>query len=168
MVRESGMMTMIDRLIDTLEEIAGSEWVTADRERMLDYLADETGTPVRPAPAEHLVLVRPANTEEVGRILAFANAERVPVFPRGGGTGLCGGAVPTADGIILAMERINGIEIDRDNLMAVAGAGATLGEMTEAVEREGLWFPPHPGDPAPRSAASSPATPAARGRSSTG
>jgi glycolate oxidase len=141
------MMTTMEMLVRTLEEIVGGEWVTADRERMLDYLADETGTPIRPAPADNLILVRPASTQEVGRILAFANAQRVPVFPRGGGTGLCGGAVPTVDGIILAMERINDVEIDRDNLMAVAGAGATLGDLTEAVEREGLWFPPHPGDP---------------------
>jgi glycolate oxidase len=133
-------------LIKKLQKILGSNWVITDRERMIDYLTDETATTVKPKPARRCVLVKPANTGEVSRILKLANRERIPVFPRGGGTGLCGGAIPTKNGIILSLERLKGLEIDKDNLMAIAEAGVTLKELVEKVEQEGLFFPPHPGD----------------------
>jgi len=132
-------------IVERLQDIVGGNCVITDRERMLDYLTDETAPGIRPRPASELVLVRPATSEEVSRILKLANEERVPVFPRGGGTGLCGGAIPTQNGIILAMERMNRIQIDRDNLMAIAEAGATLRSLIEHVEGAGLLFPPHPG-----------------------
>ncbi|HID18890.1 TPA: FAD-binding oxidoreductase, partial [Candidatus Bathyarchaeota archaeon] len=50
---------------------------------------------LRLKPATDVVVVKPSNSEEVSRILKFANEHRIPVFPRGGGTGLLGGAVPT-------------------------------------------------------------------------
>ena len=129
-----------------LKAIVGSKWVITDREQMLDYLTDETAPTVKPEPAKELVLVKPANSREVRRILKLANSEKIPVFPRGGGTGLCGGAIPTKNGIILSLERLKGLEIDRDNLMAIAEAGVTLKELIEKVEEAGLFFPPHPGD----------------------
>ena len=113
---------------------------------MQNYLADESPEWVRPEPANDLVLVRPANTEQVSGVLRLASLHQIPVFPRGGGTGLAGGAVPTRDGIILSMERMNGIQIDKDNLMAVAEAGATLEKLLNTASEAGLFFPPHPGD----------------------
>ena len=132
--------------VEKLEDIVGKDWVITAKERMVDYLKDETATEVRPQPASELVLVKPANSQEVSSILELANYEKTPVFPRGGGTGLCGGAIPTENGIILSLERMNKIDVDKDNLMALVEAGATLRELTEKVEREGLFFPPHPGD----------------------
>ena len=133
-------------IVEKLRGIVGGEWVITEEERMVDYLTDETASEVRPQPASELVLVKPADSQEVGRILKVANDERIPVFPRGGGTGLCGGAIPTENGIILSLERMNKIHVDKDNLMAVAEAGVTLGELLGKVEEEGLFFPPHPGD----------------------
>jgi len=132
--------------IKQLQEIVGEDWVITEKERMLDYLTDETATKSKPLPAADLVLIKPASSEEVSLILKLANQEGVPVFPRGGGTGLSGGAIPTENGIILSLERINKIEVDHDNLMVVAGAGVTLKDLTQKVEQEGLFFPPHPGD----------------------
>ena len=129
-----------------LEDIVGKGWVITDEERMLDYLTDETTVEVRPQPASELALVKAANSQEVSSILKLANYEKIPVFPRGGGTGLCGGAIPTENGIILSLERMNKIDVDKDNLMALVEAGATLGELTEKIEQDGLFFPPHPGD----------------------
>jgi glycolate oxidase len=97
-------------------------------------------------PATELVLVKPANTQEVSEILKIANANRVPVYPRGGGTGLVGGAVPTASGIILSMERMDKIEVDKENLMVVAEVGVTLEKLLSSVDDAGLFFPLHPGD----------------------
>lgn len=133
-------------MIEKLKDIVGQRWVITDKEKMIDYLTDETAAPVKPKPASELILVKPANSHEVSRILKLANREKIPVFPRGGGTGLCGGAIPTENGIILSLERLKNIEIDRDNLMAIAEAGVTLKELVEKVEGEGLFFPPHPGD----------------------
>jgi glycolate oxidase len=79
-------------------------------------------------------------------VLRLANRHDIAVFPRGGGTGLVGGAIPTQDGIILSLERLNGIEIDKENMMAIAEAGATLEKLTKTANEFGLLFPAHPGD----------------------
>ncbi|MEM1556962.1 MAG: FAD-linked oxidase C-terminal domain-containing protein, partial [Candidatus Bathyarchaeia archaeon] len=60
--------------------------------------------------------------------------------------GLAGGCIPTIPGIVLSLERMNKIEVDEENLMAVAEAGATLRDLIRAAEGAGLFFPPHPGD----------------------
>jgi len=133
-------------IVDQLSAIAGAEWVSVDSERIVDYLTDETGPPVTPEPSPAQILVKPANAGQLASVLRLANESGTPVFPRGGGTGLCGGAVPTAPGIILSLERLRSFTIDRDNLMATAGAGVTLRELIERVEAAGLFFPPHPGD----------------------
>jgi len=135
-------MNVVEKLI----KIVGSNWLITDNEKMLDYLADETALDIRPKAASELVLVKPANSREVSSILKFANHEMIPVFPRGGGTGLCGGAVPTERGIILSLERMDSIEIDKDNMMATVGAGVAEGALMDKAEQEGLFFPPHPGD----------------------
>ena len=133
-------------VIERLESIVGKTYVVSERERIQNYLADESADIVRPRPASDLLLVRPANTQEVSDILRLANENNIPVFPRGGGTGLVGGAIPTQKGLILAMERMNRIEIDRENLMAVAEAGVTLETLSKSANDAGLFFPLHPGD----------------------
>ena len=128
-------------------KIVGDNWVVTKREQMERYLVDETALAVRPKPAKNVVVVKPADSKEISEILKLANREKTPVFIRGGGTGLCGGAIPTVDGIVLSMERLDKIEeVDKDNLMIVVGAGITLGAMLKAVEDAALFFPPHPGD----------------------
>jgi glycolate oxidase len=132
---------------EQLQQIVGEDWVITKREQMERYLLDETAIGVRPEPAGNIIVVKPASAQEVSEILKLANREKTPVYPRGGGTGLVGGAVPTQDGIVLSMERFDRIEeIDKDNLMVVVQAGVTLGDLLEAVEAEDLLFPPHPGD----------------------
>jgi len=133
--------------VEELQRIVGQDWVITKREQMLAYLTDETGPAIRPEAANNVVVVKPANSEEISKIMKLANRERTPVFPRGGGTGLAGGAIPTQDGIVLSLERLNEIEeIDKENLMVVAEAGVTLKELLKAVEDADLFFPPHPGD----------------------
>jgi glycolate oxidase len=129
-----------------LATAVGKEWVVTEREYMKSYLKDETPEPVRPLAASNLVLVKPSSTSEVSQILKIANKKRVPIFPVGGRTGLVGASVPTEPGIILSLERMNKLEIDRENLMVVAEAGATLGDLFKAADEAGLFFPPHPGD----------------------
>ena len=134
-------------MVGDLANIVGEDWVITNREQTARYLADETADAIRPKPAENVVLIKPSSAEEVAEVLKLANREKTPVFVRGGGTGICGGAVPIADGILLSTERLDGVlEVDKDNLMVVAGAGVPFGNMLKAVEEAGLFFPPHPGD----------------------
>lgn len=133
-------------LVKGLESIVGKDEVITTRERMLNYLSDESPPMMEPKPAKDIVVVKPSDTKQISSILKFANEHAIPVFVRGGGTGLVAGAVPTRDGIVLSLERLNEITVDKDNLMAVAGAGVTLGKLLEAARGEGLAFPPHPGD----------------------
>jgi glycolate oxidase len=57
-----------------------------------------------------------------------------------------GGAIPTENGIILSLERMDRIEVDKENLMVIAEAGVTLDRLMRAADDAGLFFPPHPGD----------------------
>jgi len=136
----------MEEIIKRLEEIVGQEWVITKREYMESYLRDETPDVLRPPAAEDLILVKPYSAKEVSQVLKAANKMRIPVFPVGGRTGLVGGCVPTERGIILSLERMNKIQVDKENLMAIAEAGATLADLIKAAEEADLFFPLHPGD----------------------
>lgn len=85
------------------------------------------------------------STYDVAGLLSFASRHRIPVTPRGAGTGVTGGALPLSGGIVLSLERMNRIlEIDADNRMAVVQPGVITGEVHKAVEEVGLFYPPDP------------------------
>jgi glycolate oxidase len=128
-----------------LAEIVGQADLVFDPESMQDYSHDEFSlADIRRLPE---VVLKPETREEVAAILRLADGEGIPVTPRGGATGLCGGCVPTFGGIVLSLEKMNRIvEIDRLNQMAVVEPGVTLRDFDQAVEQAGLAFPPHPGD----------------------
>ena len=93
------------------------------------------------------VIVMPADTASVAKILDFATHKEIPVTPRGAGTGLSGGCIPVYGGILLLMDRMKRIlEIDRDNFVAVAESGVTLSDLHTEVERNGLYYPIHLGE----------------------
>jgi glycolate oxidase len=128
-----------------IEAAVGAANVLSDPERTFDYGHDEFS--MKEIAREPDLVVRPASTTEVAAVLKLANAAGVPVTPRGGATGLCGGCVPVRGGIVLSLERMARVlEVDADNQMAVTEAGARLSEFAKAVEEAGLYFPPHPGD----------------------
>jgi len=134
-------------LKDELETIVGSRWLVTEPEQMRDYLLDETPDPVAPEPCEDVVLVKPADSEEISAVLQLASRREVRVIPRGAGTGLCGAAVPLKPGIILSLERLNEVlELDKDNMFVRCQAGLSLEKLFESLEGTGLFFPPHPGD----------------------
>ncbi len=91
------------------------------------------------------VVVFPANTEEVQAVLRYANDACCPVTPRGGGTGLSGGAVPAHGGIALSLERMTRIvEVDTQNLTATVEPGVVTADLDRALEPHGLFFPGYP------------------------
>jgi glycolate oxidase len=132
-------------LLRRLAAIVGPEDVISDREKMEDYSHDEFSLQdIRRYPD---AVVKPERTEEIAAILRLADEKGLPVTPRGGATGLCGGCVPVLGGIVLSLEKMcRIIEIDRENQMAVVEPGVMLGDFIAAVEEAGLSFPPHPGD----------------------
>jgi glycolate oxidase len=128
-----------------LIEIVGRKNALDDPDRMLDYSHDEISRPsFRQLPA---LVLKPENREQVAAILALADRERIPVTPRGGATGLCGGCVPSRNGIVVSLENMNRVvEIDAANQMAVVQAGVTLRAFEKAIDEAGFYFPPHPGE----------------------
>ena len=133
--------------VTELQEIVGQDWVITEREQMLDYMRDAIFDSVVPEIAENVILVKPANSEEISEILKMANKEKFPVVVRGGGSGLAGGAIPTIDCVLLSLERLDKIEeIDKASLMITAQAGVTYAELVKAAEDAGMFFPPKPGD----------------------
>jgi len=126
--------------IRKLKDIVGDDNILS--EHLMDYGHDETHI-LDWVPPE--VVVKPRNRTEVSEILKLANQEIIPVTPRGGGTGLSGGAVPIYGGIVLSLERMNKIlEIDEENFLAVLEPGVILAELYKAVEDRGLYYPVYP------------------------
>jgi glycolate oxidase len=95
--------------------------------------------------AQPEVVVRARTTEQVSKLMKFANENKIPVTPRGGGYGLSGGAVPVCGGIVLSLEKMDKIlEVDKNNLMITVESGVKTAQIHEAVEKEGLFYPPDP------------------------
>ena len=92
-----------------------------------------------------LIVVFPENTEEVSKILAYCNQEKIKVVPRGAGTGLSGGALPLADCVLLSLGKFNKIlEIDYKNRCVVAQPGVTNLSITNVVQDKGFYYAPDP------------------------
>lgn len=133
--------TIDQRLVSELALICGESCVMSSEEDRRDYGHDETED-LQFMPA---VVVKPANAEEIAAILRLANREKIPVTPRGAGTGLSGGALPVFGGIVLSTERLNRIlEIDERNLQATVEPGVINQVFRDAVEAKGLFYPPDP------------------------
>jgi glycolate oxidase len=112
-----------------------------DSGRLAIYGRDESGVP--PHAPDCVVLC--ANREQVEIVLRLALEHRVPVTPRGAGSGKAGGCVPIHGGIVLSTERMTRVlEIDGDDLVAVVEPGVITGRLQDAVEAQNLFYPPDP------------------------
>ncbi|HPS64412.1 MAG TPA: FAD-linked oxidase C-terminal domain-containing protein [Ignavibacteria bacterium] len=91
------------------------------------------------------IVVKPKDKYEISEILKFANEHLVPVTPRGGGTGLSGGALPVNGGIVLSVERMNKIlNIDRKNFFVETESGVITQNLQDELENIGLFYPVDP------------------------
>jgi glycolate oxidase len=110
-----------------------------DRE---SYRRDETA---HFEPGLPLAVALPSSTEEVAAIMRVSTEHRVPVVPRGAGSGLSGGSAGIEGALTVALTRMNQIvEIDRENLVAVVQPGVVNAELKAAVAKEGLFYAPDP------------------------
>ncbi len=132
---------MIDKnTITELEQIIGKDGVLAAPEDLAVYSYDG-------AFAEHTpeVVVLPRNAEQISQVALLAGRQRIPLVPRGMGSGLAAAAVPFHGGIVLSLTRMNRIlEIDPANATARVEAGVVTADLQTAVEKIGLFYPPDP------------------------
>ena len=97
-----------------------------------------------PNAGQPLAVVRATNTDDVVATLRWASAHRVPVVPRGAGSGLSGGATAVEGGLVLSLERMRSISVDPGMRVAVVQPGALNVEVKRAAAEHGLWYPPDP------------------------
>jgi len=130
-------------IVSVLERELGSAAVIGPgHERLDDYGRDESPLPEFFPPA-CAVLVE--STEQAAAVLRLCLEHKVPVTPRGAGSGMCGGALPVEGGVVLSTERMTRIkQIDGGDLVAVVEPGVVTGKLQEAVEAEHLFYPPDP------------------------
>ncbi|HEX4726481.1 MAG TPA: FAD-binding oxidoreductase, partial [Jatrophihabitans sp.] len=91
-----------------------------------------------------LAVARPRDTEQVQAIMRWASRHRIPVVPRGAGSGLSGGSSAVTGGIVLSLDRMRAISIDPASRVAVVEPGALNAEVKAAAREHGLWYPPDP------------------------
>jgi len=127
-------------LKEQLDALLGPGVVSTDPETLAAHGQDKWFASRAPE-----AVVFAESTEQVSRLLAFANAHRIPVTPRGGGVGYVGGCVPARGGIALSLARMNRIkEINPADGVAVVEPGVITGDLQAAVRALGLYYPPDP------------------------
>ncbi|UWR07318.1 FAD-linked oxidase C-terminal domain-containing protein [Ruegeria sp. B32] len=124
-----------------LRQVLPEDAIIADPSETRAYECDAL-TAYKCAP---MIAVLPSSTQEVSDILRICHDEGVPVVPRGAGTSLAGGALPTADCVILGVARMNEVlEVDYDNRFIRVQTGRTNLSVTGAVEAQDFFYAPDP------------------------
>lgn len=135
---------VIDRreeIITALSKVLPADAVISDRFETLAYECD--GLSAYRCPP--LAVVLPRSTKEVSAVMTTCARLGVPVVPRGSGTSLAGGALPTADSVVLGTARLNAVlETDYDNRFIRVQTGITNLAVTGAVEADGFFYAPDP------------------------
>ncbi len=128
--------TNIARLADRFPDIPFS----AAPEDLICYGFDASGLETTPA-----AIIWPRTTDDVSKIMRYAYEENISVVPRGAGTGVTAGALPSQGSIVLSFEKMKQIiEIDDENLNVLCQPGVTNGRLQKELERSGLFYPPDP------------------------
>ena len=127
--------------IQSFKEIIGQQYVYTDEEILQPYGHDETED-LFYAPE---VVLKPKTAQEIAAIIKICNTYKIPLTPRGAGTGLSGGALPHLGGVVLSTERLNTIlHIDEQNLQITTEPGVITEVLQNAVKEKGLFYPPDP------------------------
>lgn len=134
-------MTLKEGLVEEISSIVGADNCST---RIADLYAYGFDSSIHHRTPD--VVARPSSAEEVSQLVKLASREGVPVVPRGGGTGLCGGAVPIKGGMVLDLTRMNSIkELRIQDLYCVVGAGVVYDRLNETLAPYKFFFPPTPG-----------------------
>ena len=127
--------------LSTLTAIVGEENCYGDSAHRLSYAYDATRQTREPD-----AVVFPRSESDVQRVMAYCNANRIPIVPRGAGSGFTGGSLNACGGVALALEKHmnNIIEIDMENMLARVQPAVINKDFQNAVEKLGLFYPPDP------------------------
>ena len=135
-------MPLAQAIPDTLRRLLGAEHVLTAKEDLIAYSYDGTAA-LREMPG---CVAFAKTSQQVASVLKLANETRTAVVPRGSGTGLSGGSVPTPECIVLCLAQMDRIlELDRANLTLLVEAGVTTQSIADAAGAAGLFYPPDPG-----------------------
>jgi glycolate oxidase len=138
---DAGVLARKAEIVARLRAALPAEAVIADAAALRAYECDALTAYACPP----LAVVLPGSTAEVSAVMRLCHAEGVPVVPRGAGTGLAGGALPTADCVLLGVARMNRVlEVDTANRFIRVETGRTNLSITGAVEAEGFFYAPDP------------------------
>jgi len=133
---------LANNILETLIQKLGKEAVVSEPEDLLVLGYDAT-------PGLHHspdVVIYPTSSEQVQIAMQIARDHKLPITPRGSGTGLSGGSIPIKGGMIICLNKMNKIlEIDEENLTATCQAGVVTLDLFNAVAAKGLFYPPDPG-----------------------
>lgn len=130
-------------LIEQFNKIVpGKVYVNGDINK--DYFHDEM--PIY-GKGEPDVVIEATTTEDIAKIVKLCYENSIPVIPRGAGTGLTGAAVAIYGGVMIDMSKMNKIlEYDMENFVVKVQAGVLLNDLAEDAQRQGLLYPPDPGE----------------------
>ena len=129
------------RIVARLSDELSTDAVISDENETRAYECD--GLTAYTCPP--LCVVLPETTEQVSAVLKICHAEGVPVIPRGSGTSLAGGALPTADSVVIGVARMNDmLETDYENRFVRVQTGRTNLSVTGAIEDDGFFYAPDP------------------------
>lgn len=132
---------MTPQHVNAFKKIVGEKFVLEDEESLHNYSHDETEDLHFPPE----VVLKPRSADEISEILKICNRDKIPVTPRGAGTGLSGGALPYLGGVLLSTERMNEILfIDERNLQVITEPGVITEVLQNAVREKKLFYPPDP------------------------
>jgi glycolate oxidase len=132
---------MTELTLDSLMAALPPGVVVTEPATLENYRFDWARDPSAGTPA---AVMRPTDADQVQEIVRWAAVHRVPIVPRGAGSGLSGGSSAVTGGIVLSLERMRAIEIDVDTRVAVVEPGAFNAEVKAAAAEHGLWYPPDP------------------------
>lgn len=128
-------------ILRDLEKLLGPDLVIGGEEGRRAFETDAL-TAYRQMP---LAVVLPRSTEQVARVLKYCNEHQIKVVPRGAGTSVCGGALPTADALVVGISKMNRIlDIDLPNRLMRVEVGITNLAISEAVAEHGFFYAPDP------------------------
>ena len=134
-------------LIEQFKQIVGEKYVYTDKDKLEPYSHDEVTDPHYMK--EPQVVVLPATTEEVSKVVKLCYENDTVMVPRAAGTGLAAGAVATFGGVIISIERMNKIlEIDKDNMVCVSALRRLSSRMQSRRKASSTAATPAVGTPA--------------------
>jgi glycolate oxidase len=132
---------MTDVPVSTLVDQVGADVVSLEPEVLALYRWDNSESSTAQTP---LAVARPRDAAQVQQIVKWAGQHKVPIVPRGAGSGLSGGASGRSGAITISMERMRGIDIDPRAHTATVEPGLFNAEVKAAAAVHGLWYPPDP------------------------